>query len=72
MGDNAMHPANAEIREEGTITEVKRGVVKLSGLPTCIQGQLLELGRGVQGLVIGFTETEVLALTLGRDAALSV
>ena len=72
MGADAMHPANAEIREEGTITEVKRGVVKLSGLPTCIQGQLLELGRGVQGLVIGFTETEVLALTLGRDAALSV
>lgn len=67
-----MPSAGVDVREIGTITEVKRGVVKLSGLPSCIMGQLLEFGRGAYGFVVGFTEAEVLALTLGREAALSV
>ena len=67
-----MSDSRVEIREVGVITEIKRGVVKLSGLPTCIMGQLIELAPGVLGFVIGFTDTEVLALTLGQEAALSV
>ncbi len=67
-----MSQSRVDIREIGTITEIKRGVVKLSGLPTCILGQLIELGQGVLGFVIGFTDTEVLALTLGQESALSV
>lgn len=61
-----------EIREGGTITEVKRGVVKLTGLPTCIMGQVLTLGRHARALVVGFTADEVLALTLGGDEELAV
>lgn len=67
-----MHSAGLEVREVGTITEIKRGIVKLTGLPTCIMGQLIELSRGVRGFVIGFTEAEVLALTLGDESELSV
>ncbi len=67
-----MNPSGVDIREAGTITEVKRGIVKLTGLPTCIMGQLIELGRGVRGFVVGFTEAEVLALTLGDESALAV
>lgn len=67
-----MSASGIDIRQSGVITEIKRGVVKLSGLPTCIMGQLLELTAGVQGFVIGFTDKEVLALTLGREADLSV
>jgi len=61
-----------DVREIGTITEVKRGIVKLAGLPTCILGQLMELGAGVRGFVIGFSDQEVFALTLGDEAELSV
>ena len=72
MDQTQMSPHGIEIREVGTITEIKRGIVKLAGLPTCIMGQLIELGRGVRGFVIGFTEAEVLALTLGNESELSV
>ncbi len=67
-----MSPSPVEIREIGTITEVKRGIVKLAGLPSCILGQLIEFGQGAQGLVIGFTETEVSVLTLGQGADVAV
>ncbi len=67
-----MSVSGVEIRETGTITEIKRGVVKLAGLPGCILGQLIELGHGARGFVIGFTDSEVLALTLGYDAELAV
>ena len=67
-----MNTFGVDVREVGTITELKRGIVKLSGLPTCIMGQLIELGRGARGFVIGFTETEVLALTLGQESDLAV
>ena len=67
-----MGHTGVEIREVGTITEVKRGIVKLSGLPSCILGQLIELGGGMRGFVIGFTETEVLALTLDQEGHLAV
>ncbi len=61
-----------DIRQIGVITEVKRGIIKLSGLPSCIMGQLIELGHGARGFVIGFTDTEVLALTLGQESELAV
>ncbi len=67
-----MSTSPVEVREVGTITEVKKDIVKINGLPTCIMGQLVELGRGVRGFVIGFTDTEVYALTLGDESELSV
>ncbi len=60
------------IRETGTITEVRQGIVKLSGLPGCVMGQLIELGPEAQGFIIGFTEAEALALLLGAEASLTV
>ena len=62
----------AEVREVGTVTEIKRGVVKLSGMPSCVMGQLVALTRETKGLVVGFTDLEVLALVLGDETCLSV
>ncbi len=61
-----------EIREAGTITEIRRGVIKLSGLPGCVLGQVIQFNRDARGFVIGFTDTEVLALTLGKASSLFV
>src|SRR3989338_7402481 len=62
-----MQESNVIIREAGTITEIRQGIVKLSGLPGCVVGQLIELGPETEGFVLGFTESEVLALILGSE-----
>jgi len=67
-----MIASGVEIREVGTVIEIRRGIVKLTGLPSCVLGQLIELGPQTRGFVVGFTETEVLALLLGQAAGLSV
>jgi F-type H+-transporting ATPase subunit alpha len=67
-----MSTSGVEIRELGTIVEIRRGIVKLTGLPSCVVGQLIEFGPDARGFVVGFTETEVLALILGQGTGLSV
>lgn len=67
-----MSLTGVDIREVGTIVEIRRGIVKLEGLPSCVLGQLIELGPEARGFVVGFTETEVLALLLGSGTGLSV
>lgn len=65
-----------EVKEVGRIREVKKGIAYIEGLPSCINGQLIEfshdvnsvrdeISKGVKGIVIGFNEQEVLALILG-------
>ncbi len=61
-----------DIRELGTVAEIRRGIMRLHGLPSCVLGQLIEFGGGARGFVIGFTDVEVLALVLGREQALRV
>ena len=54
-----------EIKDTGTIREVRRGVVKIEGLASCVNGQLVELAPDLMGMVIGFNKQEVLVLVLG-------
>ncbi len=61
-----------EIKDTGTIREIKKGIVAMSGLPSCINGQLVELGSGISGMIVGFTEQKVLALVLGDETRLNI
>lgn len=61
-----------EIKDTGTIQEIKKGIVKIAGLNNCVNGQLVELHSNIKGLVIGFSEKEVLALVLGDDTKLTI
>ena len=61
-----------EIKDTGTIREIKKGIVKLTGLASCINGQLVELGTDLRGMVIGFDEGEVQALVLGDETKISI
>lgn len=54
-----------EVKEVGRIREVKKGIAYIEGLPSCINGQLIEFSEQVRGIVIGFNEQEVLSLILG-------
>ena len=61
-----------EIKDTGTIQKIQKGIVKIGGLSSCINGQLVELGADLLGMVIGFTEQEVLALVLGDETKLNI
>lgn len=60
-----------EIKEVGIVKEVKRGIVKMEGLPSCIFGQIVEFAEsGRKGLVIDFDATQVMAFVLGDETAI--
>ncbi len=59
-----------EIHEVGTIDSVRECVVKVSGLPSCINGQIVELPNGGRGMVLGFTEDSVQVLVLQSKGAM--
>jgi len=58
-----------DIKEVGKVKEVKHGIVKVEGLPSCVYGQLVQFAKGGKGMITGFTPQEVLviALTQGRE-----
>lgn len=58
------------VEERGRIKDIKEIIVRIEGLPSCLYGQLLDMGDGVRGIVMGFDETEVLALALGDPSKL--
>jgi F-type H+-transporting ATPase subunit alpha len=57
--------AGFEIREIGQVQSVRKFIVIAKGLPSCINGQLVEFVNGVLGLVMGFTQDRVQILVLG-------
>lgn len=54
-----------EIREVGFVQSVRKFIVVAKGMPSCINGQIVEFANGVLGLVMGFTEEKVQILVLG-------
>jgi len=61
-----------DIREVGVVKEVKQGIVKIDGLPSCIFGQLVEFSGGTKGMVMAFNKRDVLAIVLGDDSNINM
>ena len=57
--------AQWEVREVGRVQTVKKFIVIAENLPSAINGQIVELEKGVKGLVMGFTKEKVQVLALG-------
>lgn len=57
--------ARFEIREVGHVWAIRKFIVLASGLPSCINGQLVEFANGTPGLVMGFTKDKAQVLVLG-------
>jgi F-type H+-transporting ATPase subunit alpha len=55
---------------KGIIKDIKEIVVRVTGLPSCLNGQIVDLGRGVQGIIMGFDANDVLVLLLGDPGKL--
>lgn len=54
-----------QIREVGTVRSVRELIVRVTGLPSCMNGQMVEFANGALGMVMGFTEQEVQVLVFG-------
>jgi F-type H+-transporting ATPase subunit alpha len=59
-----------DVREVGRIKSVRKFLVTATGLPSCINGQIVEFQQGGLGMVVGFTEDEVQILVLGLNVHL--
>src|SRR5210317_1231237 len=61
-----------KVEETGRIKDIKEIIVRIEGLPTCLNGQIVDLGDGVKGIIMGFDEEEVLVLALGDPTKLKM
>ena len=59
-----------KVEETGVIRDIKEIIVRIDGLPTCLTGQIIDMGDGVRGLVMEFDQESVLALVLGNPGKL--
>ena len=58
-------PVKFEVREVGRVSTVKQFIVLATGLPSCINGQIVEFERGTKGFVMGFSGDKTQILVLG-------
>jgi len=59
-----------KIEEKGTIRDIKDFVVRIDGLATCLNGEIVDMGDGVQGLLMEYNEESARALVLGNTGKL--
>ncbi|MEI8138523.1 MAG: F0F1 ATP synthase subunit alpha [bacterium] len=62
-----MAPFKIKISETGVIKDIKKMIVRITGLPSCLNGQLVDFGDGNKGIIMGYDQDDVLALMLGSD-----
>lgn len=59
-----------DIHELGRVTSIREFIVKVTGLPSCMNGQQVSFANGDCGMVMGFSESHALILTFGNKAHL--
>jgi len=58
------------VREAGSVRSVRECVLKVEGLPSAINGQIVELKQGGRGMIMGFNENDIQVLILNAKASL--
>jgi F-type H+-transporting ATPase subunit alpha len=59
-----------KVEEKGIIRDIKEIVVRIDGLPTCLSGEIVDMGDDIRGLVMEYNEESVRALVLGNTGKL--
>lgn len=59
-----------KVEEKGVIQDIKECVVRINGLPHCLNGEIVDMGDDVRGLVMEFDEEAVRVLVLGATSKL--
>jgi F-type H+-transporting ATPase subunit alpha len=67
LGGSGIPILKIKCEEKGTIRDIKKMIARIDGLPNCLNGELLDMGDGVRGLVMGYDQEAVLALVLGDE-----
>ena len=71
-----MHIPTIEIKEVGRVEEVKQGIIKISGLPNCLYGQVIEFenasGNRLKGMVVEFNPACVYGIVFGDENSIKV
>ncbi len=67
---NNVSSAKFQVHEVGTIKSVRECIVRVTGLPSCINGQIVEFRNGGRGMVFGFNDKEVQVLVLNSPGSL--
>lgn len=62
--------AKFEVHEVGRVESVRECVVRVKGLPSCINGQIVEFRGAGKGMVFGFNEEDVQVLILNAKEAI--
>ena len=57
--NNNMSSIGFEVRERGVVKSVRECILTIDGLPSGLNGQIIELKQGGRGMVTGFKEHEV-------------
>ncbi len=53
-----------QLKEHGTVAEIRQDVVNVTGLTNCMNGQLVHIGSGSKGVIVGFDLNYVLVLVV--------
>ena len=61
-----------QVHEIGRVISVRECIVRVKGMPSCINGQVVEFEQGGRGIVLGFNEEDVQVLVLNTKASLHV
>ncbi len=61
-----------DIKEVGRIQELKQGIVKISGLPNCAYGDMIEFDNGLKGMIIEFNPTYAFGIVFGDERKIKV
>jgi len=57
-----------QLKEHGTVAEIRQDVVHVTGLTNCMNGQLVNIGISAQGVIVGFDVDYVLVLLVREGA----
>ncbi|OQB15330.1 MAG: ATP synthase subunit alpha [Candidatus Omnitrophica bacterium ADurb.Bin205] len=61
-----------DIKEIGRVEEVKQGIIKISGLPNCSFGEVIELASGYKGMIIEFSPKGAYGIVFGNEQVVKV
>jgi len=59
-----------KVEEKGIIRDIKEIIVRIDGLNTCLNGEIVDMGDGVRGLLMEYNEDSARALVLGNTSKL--
>jgi len=61
-----------DIKEAGKVEEVRQGIIKISGLPNCAYGEVIELANGYKGMIIEFNPAAAYGIVFGDEQGVRV